>query len=302
MKLKILTYNIAMLPDPLGSFKDERAAEFINLISKTSPAYDFICFQEVFDECIREFLQKQLQPMYPYIIEKSSDHDLLNQDSGLFFASKFPILSHTFREYNAKQFLTGDWISDKGILIARIDIGQNEKKQILHIYVTHLQSTEAFYKVREKQLAQLGQTIIKALETERKKEVDWPTCVVLVGDFNVIGGSEEYKRMMSLLGYPRDLFYEKNPEDYGYTWNSHENLYIHHTAEDDHDMQRLDYILTFNSIPYADDNCEEIIPLRKVDCKACNIVTARSTDYIKCIPPGFDLSDHYGLEAIIEIG
>lgn len=301
MKLKFLTYNIAMLPSLLGDFKDERASEFINLISKTSPAYDFICLQEVFDEDIRGFLKKKLQPMYPHIIEKSSDHDLLNEDSGLFFASKYPILSHTFREYNAKQFLTGDWISDKGILIARIELGQNENKQILHIYVTHLQSTEAFYKVREKQLTQLRQTIIKALETERKKEITWPVCAVLVGDFNVIGGSEEYKRMMSLLGYPRDLFSEKHPEDFGYTWNSHENLYIRYNTEDDHDMQRLDYILTFNSIPYADDNCEEIIPLRKVECDTCNLVTARSTTFIKSIPPGFDLSDHYGLETIIEI-
>ncbi|MFC2146899.1 hypothetical protein ACFLRT_06000, partial [Acidobacteriota bacterium] len=167
-------------------------------------------------------------------------------------------------------------------------------------YNTHLQSTESEYKTREKQLSQLRTFIEKALKTERENNKKSKVSAVLLGDFNVVGDKgDEYKRMRSLLGYPVDLYRKLNPEAEGYTWNSKENHFLIHHDEDDIDMQRLDYIFTFNSIPYADDN-RETEKINGIECKSCDLFIPKKSG-IPGLPDECDLSDHYGVEAVIEI-
>ena len=270
MELKFLTYNLAMLPFFIGIAKRERAKAFVEEI-RNHHDYDILCLQEIFDERIRKQLKRDLKDKYPYMVEKSSDHDIFNEDSGMFFASKFPILRHTYREFYAKSSGKWDALVDKGIFVACLKLGAGKNRQILHIYNAHLQSTESEYKTREKQLSQVRTFIEKALKTEMGKKKKLKVSAVLLGDFNVVGDkSDEYKRMMSLLGYPIDLYRNLNPDSEGYTWNSKENLFINHHDKDDIDMQRLDYIFTFNSIPYADDN-RETEEINGVECISCGL-------------------------------
>jgi endonuclease/exonuclease/phosphatase family metal-dependent hydrolase len=299
MEIRLLTYNLAMLPFFKGIAKKERARAFINEI-RDHRHYDILCLQEIFDEGIRKQLKNGLKDKYPYMVEKSSDHEILNINSGMFFASKFPILRHTYREFYAASGGTWDAIVDKGLFIACLKLGTGNNQRILHVYNVHLQSTESEYKTREKQLSQVRKFIEKALKTEQENNKKSKINAVLLGDFNVVGdNSDEYKRMMSLLGYPIDLYRIKNPEAEGFTWNSQENLFIKYDDAHDRDMQRLDYIFTFNRVPYADDN-RETEEINGIECKSCDLFMPKKSG-LPDLPDDCDLSDHYGVEALIEI-
>ena len=299
MEIRLLTYNLVMLPFFSGIAKKERAKAFINEI-RNHRHYDILCLQEIFDEKIRKQLKNGLKHKYPYIVEKSSDHDILNEDSGMFFASKFPILRHTYREFYAKSLGTWDAMVDKGLFIACLELGTGDNQQILHVYNTHLQSTESEYKTREKQLSQVRIFIEKAIKTERENNKKSKVSAVLLGDLNVVGDkSDEYKRMMSMLGYPIDLYRKRNPDAVGYTWNSKENLLIKLDDAHDRDMQRLDYIFTFNRIPYADDN-RETEEINGIECKSCDLFIPKKI-VVPDLPHECDISDHYGVEAVLEI-
>ncbi|UCH92979.1 MAG: sphingomyelin phosphodiesterase [Candidatus Aminicenantes bacterium] len=299
MEIKLLTYNLAMVPLVTGIAKRERIKAFVEEI-RNHHDFDILCLQEIFDEKIRKQLKNDLGDKYPYMVEKSSDHDILNEDSGMFFASKYPFLRHTFREFHAKSSGTWDAIVDKGIFVACFKLGSGDNQRILHVYNVHLQSTESEYKTREKQLAQLRRFVERALKTEKENSKPLKVSALLLGDFNVVGDkSEEYKRMMSLLGYPIDLFRVLNPDAEGYTWNSEENIFLIHNDREDKDMERLDYIFTFTGIPYADDNRQKE-EIDGVDCKSCDLFRPKASG-IPGLPDECDLSDHYGVEAVIEI-
>ena len=64
-------------------------------------------------------------------------------------------------------------------------------------------------------------------------------------------------------------------------------------------MQRLDYIFTFNRIPYADDN-RETEEIDSIVCKSCDLFIPKKSG-ISHLPDECDLSDHYGIETVIEI-
>lgn len=299
MEIKLLTYNLAILPFFTGTAIEERTRAFVDEI-RNHRDYDILCLQEIFVDKIREQLKNDLKDKYPYIVEKSGDHDILNINSGMFFASKFPILRHTYREFYSKSNGTWDAIVDKGIFVACIQLGTGDKRQILHVYNAHLQSTESEYKTREKQLAQVRQFVEKALKTEKDNSNPLKVSAVLLGDLNVTGdSSDEYNRMMSLLGYPLDLYRTLNPHTEGYTWNSKENLFLAYNDEDDRDMQRLDYIFAFTSIPYADDN-RKSEKINEIKCIACDLFKPKGSG-IPDLPEECDLSDHYGVEAVLEI-
>jgi endonuclease/exonuclease/phosphatase family metal-dependent hydrolase len=299
MEIRLLTYNLAMLPFFTGTAKSERAKAFVEDI-RNHHDFDILCLQEIFDEKIREQLGYDLQEKYPYRVEKSSDHDILNLNSGMFFASKFPILRHTFREFQAKSMDTWDAMVDKGIFVACLELVPGDYRHILHVYNAHLQSTESHYKSRGKQLIQVRTFIEKALKTEKENHKKSKISAVLLGDFNVVGDNHgEYKRMMSRLGYPTDLYRKLNPTAEGYTWNSKDNLFLIHHDQDDRDVQRLDYIFIFNHIPYADDNCG-IEKLNGIEGKSCDLYIPKKSG-LPDLPAECDLSDHYGVEAVIEI-
>ncbi len=288
-----------MLPFLAGKAKKERASAFIDEI-RHNRQYDIICLQEVFDEGIRRKLTDGLKPDYPYIVEKASDFDIFNEDSGLFFASKLPILRHTFREFHAKQWGTFDADVDKGVFIACLQLGNEETPHLLHVYNTHLQSTVSYHQVRQKQLSQLRSFIERALKTEKNNNPSLKFSVLLLGDLNVVGDTDgEYKRMMSLLGYPIDLYRKLNAYDEGFTWNSKENVLLQYNNRNDHDLERLDYIFTFNCMPDEDDHCraEYLYPLR---CRSCDLFKPKASN-IADITGECDLSDHYGVEAFFSL-
>ncbi len=126
--------------------------------------------------------------------------------------------------------------------------------------------------------------------------------VILAGDFNVVGDNGRYEDMLSLLGNPRDLYREINRAAKGYTWNARNNRYLRDNNKKDRDRQRLDYIMAFDHAPYADKNCKRIDEdqLNDIVCSSCKLVIPKASG-INSLTDGYDLSDHYGVEATITI-
>jgi len=283
--IRVLTYNVKMLPGPGGS---KRGRDIAAAILAANPRFDIVCLQEVFDEDIREILVKRLKPKFRHMIAKSSDNDFLQEDSGLFFASRYPIDACRFEEFHDAQPWTFDYMADKGVQGVRLRLPASFKGLKLLVFNTHLQSTEAYHEVRARQLMQISRFLQKAVLVTQAK-----AAVILVGDMNVIGENpggeiptEEYRRMISLLGYPRDLFREMQPDEPGYTWDGPANKMI---PRDDEEQLRLDYVFAFDRQPLPDDN-RPVKKLKPVKCEACRVLPFNANGKSH-------LSDHFGVDA-----
>lgn len=219
----LLTYNTMLLPG--------RGAAAAAGIGRAIRQFDVLCLQEVFGEAERLSLAASLRRTHPHRIEKIDSGGWIDQDSGLFFASKFRIDAWRFVEWRAAR--GWDRWTDKGALLARLRIGRSKRMTVVN---AHLQSDwrrvgESAY-IRRAQLRQLARFVGRPRG---------PT--VLAGDFNVPGETDEYDDMLRLLGSPRDLFREARPTlEAGLTWDGSANPMI---PKGDKDRLRLDYLLAY---------------------------------------------------------
>lgn len=122
--------------DAAAGFKVQIVDEYA---SQNDP--DFICLQEVWsldvNRRIKSLLSKKFYH-FCYDVDSASVYRLLG--SGLFIASKYPIVRAEFKEFNLKVgkcALTG-----KGVLIVKVQLGKSaeSKTKIGFITNTHLQS------------------------------------------------------------------------------------------------------------------------------------------------------------------
>lgn len=216
----------------------------------------------------------------------------LPEDSGLFFASKLPIQWQGFEESDASEDGTFDAAADKGIFGARLDVGGRlQGINYLHVFNTHLQSTEAYGQPRDQQLTQARRIIADVLTQVQDLT---HVAAILVGDLNVVAETaigaalhptSEYRGMISRLGYPRDLYRDLNANQPGYTWDYSANGMI---PRGDRDQQRLDYALAFSAIPAGDDNARPL-PIGDCACSQASVVRFGTT-------AAMCLSDHFGVE------
>jgi hypothetical protein len=77
-----------------------------------SGGYDILCLQEVWNRGVRDSLRSTLANDYPYITRQTFG-DGPNRDSGLFFASKHPVLLQNFEEFTANLPGSSDSLVDK---------------------------------------------------------------------------------------------------------------------------------------------------------------------------------------------
>jgi hypothetical protein len=106
--------------------------------------FDFLCMQEVWSIETSKKLSDLLSKKFKYILYDVGESSFkMNKyvgfDSGLLFASKYPILNADFRQYNTKAgtcLLTG-----KGFLMVKVCLGsENGKNLIGFVSNTHLQA------------------------------------------------------------------------------------------------------------------------------------------------------------------
>jgi hypothetical protein len=91
-------------------------------VSDWSQQADIICLQEVFAPVAARILQDQLRPLYPFILASAGQCDSRlgwgYLSSGLFVASRHPIVAHQFVRYTRTAF--PDTVATKGVLMLKV--------------------------------------------------------------------------------------------------------------------------------------------------------------------------------------
>lgn len=222
-RLKILTWNIYMLPKWIGFTKKvSRAEEIAEMLNKSD--YDVIILQEAFMQQSRNIIRKKVKSKYPYIIDPPRVKKLsLKTNSGVWILSKLklkPIRTTRFR------FCGGfaDCMANKGATLVE---GEKDGKKF-HLIGTHLQAEDKYKYTRKKQLKQIYQELIQPFA---KKQVP----MFISGDFNIEKSDTAfYKDMLFTLKAE-----DGNPE--GETQSTWRGMY--NETEKGNKKTILDYIL-----------------------------------------------------------
>jgi endonuclease/exonuclease/phosphatase family metal-dependent hydrolase len=283
--LKVLTYNVKLFPALLtvGPPEERRCERIARAVSEGG--YDVVCFQELFNEGLRARMEALLAPRFPHRFAKCVGKGLLDQDSGLFFASRFPIVRRHFEEFEDRAGVFGDARVDKGVFVARLDLGALRPDAAVDVFNTHLQSEVEGAPVRVGQLAQLARFVAQF------RDHGAPPPALLLGDLNVVAEEEradgavgaataEYGALRAALGAPLDVFRALRPADPGFTWDAPQNRNL--IPPDDGDRQLLDYAL--------------LLPDR-AGRAAPNLVPRSAAVRPFGDGPHDRLSDHFGVEA-----
>ncbi len=188
-EIKVLTWNTFLIPPPWNTTKQkERAA--IMAVKLPAMGHDVMFFQETFFDKKRKLLIKGLKETHPYIaVPKKGTKFNQFQDSGLFIASKYPmvVLDQVIYEDCAKS----DCMASKSAILVEITLPNDKKIQMVD---THLQAWNEpkTIAVRKKQLMQIKEMLAAYVKPGIPQ--------VLVGDLNIDGKVEpEYSSSVAMM-------------------------------------------------------------------------------------------------------
>ena len=282
-EISIVTYNIKAIYD-----KEKNEVDSLLGFVKSNQ-FDFVLFQELFDESTRNEIIEKSESNYHTIISRvdyNSFPEFLFQDAGLFLMSKYPRVDLSKIDFgddinNSNGIIhmvlekewskTKDFLANKSVLGSLFNI--NDSTQ-LFLFTTHVQAIGT----HEHKLFQLDQIktfidlAVKGVISSGKVSSSKNLIVLLAGDFNSDAyNSERYKNLLKHLGFPRDLHKEfnGNKEEYTFAFRSRKP------------SRRFDYILAY-------DNWGKF-NLKKVNVKSIGVedVTVDSVS----------ISDHIALKA-----
>ena len=250
MSLDLLTFNVKLIPSYAKIFIEphasphgwweregwtdtERIPQIIDALKRSSA--DVIVLQELYREDARADVRAALETAGWTFTSPRLGNDWLNEDSGLFVASKLPVRDLAFIEFDAKA--GEDALSDKGMVRVSLDVSDRFDFDTLVVVGAHLQSGYAHHAVRKRQLEQMAALLSGEVADH---------CVA-IGDFNVRGETQsagawvrgwEHARMLATLN-ARDLGARSGEP--AYTWDALTNQSMTHP--DDDERVRLDYVL-----------------------------------------------------------
>nr|XP_033793559.1 sphingomyelin phosphodiesterase 3-like isoform X1 [Geotrypetes seraphini]XP_033793564.1 sphingomyelin phosphodiesterase 3-like isoform X1 [Geotrypetes seraphini]XP_033793569.1 sphingomyelin phosphodiesterase 3-like isoform X1 [Geotrypetes seraphini] len=149
---------------------------------------DFVCLQEVFDKRAATTLRSILSPYFEHILYNVGVYGLLGCsdfkffNSGLFLASRYPVLSAQYHHY--PNGCGEDALAAKGLLCVKVQLGEIQGQQLIgYLNCTHLHAPEADGHIRCAQLDFLIQWITQFQETNSQSS-DIVAFDVLCGDLN----------------------------------------------------------------------------------------------------------------------
>ncbi len=262
-KIKILSWNIYMLPGFVGkaSMKLERADAIGELLAISD--YDVIIFQEAFCPQARKKIKQHLQTNFPYTEGPANQKAFsLKVNSGLWIFSKYHIESSQSIIYNNRSGV--DALSRKGALLVELNVNG----QLIQVAGTHLQNSGDL-NLKHLQCQEFADRLLKP---NLKNGVPQ----ILCGDFNINKENKEsYQFMLSSLeASDGDLSGEIQ-----HSYNRETND-LHVESGDKKDL--IDYVLIKQNNSWVSCNNREIKPIRK-----------------RWHSKHEDLSDHFSLEAEI---
>lgn len=260
-ELKILSWNIYMLPRfALHTGKRKRARE----IAKILPAenYDILVFQEAFHGDARRILKRKLKKLYPYRIGPANRRVFwIKTNSGVWVMSKIPLKKLKQIKYKDCHGFT-DCFAHKGALLVEGE-WEGQKFQLLG---THIQAGGP-YPVRQSQYEQIRSLI----DTYKKEGVPQ----LLAGDFNMgKDNGEPYPQMLKTL----------DVEDYVPDGELKYTAAILNDIRGGDDDRLIDFIF------YRPNGTQPVKLVRNV---------RRFATPTPCFKHFCDLSDHFGVEAIV---
>lgn len=147
-KIKVCTFNTALLPDAINGIKGEDTdfgcfgsipgslEERVNNIAQAILKFDadVVCLQEVLDPRAARLLKDRLSQTYPHFAYNVNPQ-IIRFNSGLMTLSKYSINKAVFHEFDAK---TGvDAFAGKGFL--KVTLPQEDDQEII-VYNTHMNS------------------------------------------------------------------------------------------------------------------------------------------------------------------
>lgn len=263
-KIKILSWNIYMLPGVLGSGNNARAQAIGELLS--SRDYDVIVFQEAFDPRARKIISQLLSDRYPYQAGPANQKMLsVKINSGIWIFSRHPIRDAQSIVFASRRGI--DAMSRKGALLCELDVNNNR----VQIVGTHLQNSGGSL-VKQKQCVEIFTHLLRKFQ---KPGVPQIVC----GDFNInrhVTG-DDYQSMLRAL----DVV-DSNPGSE--TLYSYDRLNNDLHAEAGFSQDLIDYILIRNNFSFSQSTPGKIRVFQK-----------QWNEFHK------DLSDHYSLETEVTL-
>jgi endonuclease/exonuclease/phosphatase family metal-dependent hydrolase len=261
-KIKILSWNIYMLPHFIASHsgKIERARAIGETLQSSD--YDVIFFQEAFHPRSRKVIINQLIKQFPYHsgpANKKTISPITN--SGLWIFSKHPIVNSTAIRYKTRYGI--DAFSRKGALLVTLNVNGS----LVQVVGTHLQNCGPDW-LKKMQCVELYERLLKPQQQLRVPQI-------ICGDFNIdrYKHAESYKMMLSLLD-ARDT----NADSTSFTYDRVSNQLRN---EKGNDQDLIDYILVRENGLNLD-------------------WSTRVNRFTKRWHRDFDeLSDHYSLQSVI---
>ena len=250
-EISLITYNIKAIYD-----KEENEIDSLSSFIYREN-FDFVVFQELFDESTRDEIVEKMNTKYQTIISRvdyNSFPEFLFQDAGLFLMSKYPRIDLSTTDFgddinNSNGVIhmvlekewskTNDFLANKSVVGTLFNV--NDSTQVF-LFATHVQAIGTL----EHKLFQLDQinnfinTAVDGVISSGKVNSEKNLVVLLAGDFNSNAYSpERYALFKSHLGRPRDLHKEFHGEKEEYTFKFRSGR----------PSRRFDYILAYDSIP-----------------------------------------------------
>ncbi len=260
-KLKILTWNIYMLPFCSKIHKNCKRAV---AIAKEIPGhdYDILVFEEAFDYQARKILREQLKGYYPFMYGPANKSSFsLRTNSGIWILSKIPL--QQLQQIKFKNRYGIDALARKGAVLFQGE-WQGQPFQLLG---THLQN-DSPDSVRYGQCHEIADKLLKKYAKSNIPQI-------ICGDFNIeFIEKVVYGKMLKILD-------AENGSLNGDLQTSFDEVNNKLAFKKNGKKQLIDYVLVRNSKSIRDID-------RKVSALKNN-----ARDIIS------DLSDHYGIEAII---
>jgi len=288
-QISLITYNIKAIYEKEKNQVD-KLMDYIN-----NEEFDFVIFQELFDESTRDYIiEKANTNRYSDIIARvdyNSFPEFIFQDAGLFMMSSYPRIDLSDIQFgdgiknsngvihmilDKEMSKTNDFLANKSVMGTLFDIEINTK---LFLFTTHVQAigTTEHKEIQLKQISEFIEFAVNGILKSGTVKSSENLVVILAGDFNSNAyDGERFRRMQTLLGFSRDLH-----KDFHGTKQEHTFRFGSNNAS-----RRFDYILAYDSIGTSKFKYIEVESIGTIDIKD---------------DMGNSISDHLGLEASLKI-
>lgn len=192
--LRILSWNVFLLPDPVQSLDHKKRATMIGDYLKARRGnFDIICIEKAFQDTRRQIIVDALKPYFPHVVDPllavKWKRWFGDYNSGITVLSKVPLQTLVRHDWNEA---AGTEASEpKGYVILEL-VWHGQPVQLVVVHMQgHLKDDEKEAKVRAAQMLELKDGLV----SERRANVTQIIC----GDFAIKAGTTEYDQLRSQL-------------------------------------------------------------------------------------------------------